>query len=115
MVPPEGSLSTPSVVPQMTPYPQQTVSPQSVPSVGNEWIVPSAAGAQGFPVGTVWGDSQTGNPGLPAYNSFATQPNFFQNFHTGPAGGEHARYPYYSYRRPWYTPGPISRNVNIVW
>ncbi|WP_437185088.1 hypothetical protein SH668x_002178 [Planctomicrobium sp. SH668] len=30
-------------------------------------------------------------------------------------GGEHARYPYYSYRRPWYSPGPVSRNVNIIW
>lgn len=29
--------------------------------------------------------------------------------------GLHARYPYYSYRRPWYTPGPASLNVNIIW
>jgi hypothetical protein len=27
----------------------------------------------------------------------------------------HVRYPYYSYRRPWYTPGPGSVNVTIVW
>lgn len=53
--------------------------------------------------------------GMPPYNSFATQPNFPPYFHTGPAGGEHARFPYFSYRRPWYSPGPISRNVNIVW
>jgi hypothetical protein len=31
------------------------------------------------------------------------------------AAGEHPRYPYYSYRRPWYTPGPASRNINIIW
>lgn len=29
----------------------------------------------------------------------------------------HTRYPYYSYRRPWYFPGPRSRNgnTNLVW
>jgi hypothetical protein len=31
------------------------------------------------------------------------------------ADGVHPRYPYYSYRRPWYTPGPASRNVTILW
>lgn len=30
-------------------------------------------------------------------------------------GGHHARFPYYSYRRPWFTPGPAGQNVNIVW
>lgn len=29
--------------------------------------------------------------------------------------GSHIRYPYYSYRRPWYYPGPASNNVTIVW
>jgi len=37
----------------------------------------------------------------------------------GPAafagGGLHNRYPYYSYRRPWYSPGPSSVNVTILW
>lgn len=32
-----------------------------------------------------------------------------------PVGGLHNRYPYYSYRRPWFTPGPASRNVTIIW
>lgn len=31
------------------------------------------------------------------------------------AGGIHERFPYYSYRRPWYTPGQSSLNVTIVW
>ena len=31
------------------------------------------------------------------------------------AGPTHVRYPYYSYRRPWYTPGQQSFNVTIVW
>ena len=30
-------------------------------------------------------------------------------------GGLHVRHPYYSYRRPWYPPGPPSLNVTIVW
>ena len=29
--------------------------------------------------------------------------------------GDHGRYPYYSYRRPWYTPGQMNANVTIVW
>jgi len=29
--------------------------------------------------------------------------------------GHHARFPYYSYRHSWYTPGPVSRNVTIHW
>ncbi len=29
--------------------------------------------------------------------------------------GTHTRYPFYSYRRPWYYPGPASQNVTIVW
>jgi len=30
-------------------------------------------------------------------------------------GGVHGRYPYHSYRRPWFHPGPKSANVTIVW
>ena len=29
--------------------------------------------------------------------------------------GDHGRYTYYSYRRPWYTPGHRSANVTILW
>lgn len=29
--------------------------------------------------------------------------------------GVHGRYPYHSYRRPWFHPGPKSANVSIVW
>ncbi|MEW4527207.1 hypothetical protein [Maioricimonas sp. JC845] len=34
---------------------------------------------------------------------------------TGWDGGLHPRYPYYSYRRPWYYRGPASLNVTIPW
>ncbi|SFI57179.1 hypothetical protein [Planctomicrobium piriforme] len=49
------------------------------------------------------------------YNTFSTTgyPTAPQSFSTSP--GKHDRYPYYSYRRPWYTPGPASHNVNIIW
>ncbi|MBL8816652.1 MAG: hypothetical protein JNL58_11530 [Planctomyces sp.] len=30
-------------------------------------------------------------------------------------GGVHYRYPYHSYRRPWFHPGPHSANVTIAW
>ncbi|QDU38093.1 hypothetical protein Mal4_24140 [Maioricimonas rarisocia] len=34
---------------------------------------------------------------------------------TPATGGLHPRYPYYSYRRPWYYRGPASQNVTIPW
>ena len=48
-------------------------------------------------------------PGMAFPHGYPGVPSF------GPAPGLHARYPYYSYRRPWYTPGPASLNVNIIW
>jgi hypothetical protein len=33
----------------------------------------------------------------------------------GTNAGLHPRYPYYSYRRPWYPAGPASVNVTIIW
>lgn len=30
-------------------------------------------------------------------------------------GGVHIRYPYHSYRRPWFPPGPASTNITICW
>lgn len=30
-------------------------------------------------------------------------------------GGVNHRYPYHSYRRPWFHPGPQSANISIVW
>lgn len=40
-----------------------------------------------------------------------------EGIYVGPSysGGLHIRHPYYSYRRPWYTRGPASLNVDIVW
>lgn len=34
---------------------------------------------------------------------------------SGGTAGEHIRNPYYSDRRPWYSPGPGARTVSIVW
>ena len=31
------------------------------------------------------------------------------------SGGYHYRYPYFSYRRPWFPAGPASRTVDIIW
>lgn len=30
-------------------------------------------------------------------------------------GGVNYRYPYHSYRRPWFHPGPRAANISIVW
>ena len=44
-------------------------------------------------------------------------PEGAEGIFVGPAfsGGLHVRFPYYSYRRPWYTRGAASLNVDIIW
>lgn len=39
-------------------------------------------------------------------------PGFYRHFEYG-----HHRFPYYSYRRPWYFPGPAvyNRDTNLAW
>lgn len=55
------------------------------------------------PYGGGYGQPLAGPPaGLPGYTGAA-------------AAGMHPRYPYYSYRHPWFTPGPVSGNVTILW
>ncbi|WP_437204926.1 hypothetical protein [Planctomicrobium sp. SH664] len=46
---------------------------------------------------------------------FSQTPGYPRNLGGVAPGTLHERYPYYSYRRPWYTPGPVSQNVTIVW
>lgn len=62
------------------------------------------AGAGGYGAG--WG---AGYGGL--YNAHFG-PGFYRNSNVG-----HTRFPYYSYRRPWYFPGPPSynRDTNYPW
>lgn len=44
-------------------------------------------------------------------------PQGAEGVYVGPstAGGLHLSFPYYNYRRPWYTRGPASMQVDIVW
>ena len=37
------------------------------------------------------------------------------HFGSGFSGASHYRFPYYSYRRPWYFQGPPVYNFNVVW
>ena len=46
---------------------------------------------------------------------FSLTPGYPRNLGGVAPGMLHERYPFYSYRRPWYTPGPASQNVTIVW
>ena len=58
--------------------------------------------------------------GTPSVFGFANDPiyatHFGPGFYRGNEGG-HYRFPYYSYRRPWYYPGPpvYNRNTDLVW
>ncbi|WP_437230998.1 hypothetical protein SH661x_002253 [Planctomicrobium sp. SH661] len=115
-------VATPSVVPSHGTSPGQYVP---VPSQGNAVAPNTSFSSPPYPSqGATYYYDNSGalvpfNPnapyGFPQYNSFSTGPSYPVRMDTGPAGGEHARFPYYSYRRPWYTPGPVSRNVNIIW
>ena len=58
--------------------------------------------------------------GTPSVFGFANSPiyaaHFGPGFYRANEGG-HYRFPYYSYRRPWYYPGPpvYNRNTDLVW
>lgn len=98
--------------------PHAAPSGQTTPGVHGSMIYPEAVphheGHYGAPAYGMQG--YDGYPReIPPYNSFSLGSQDRLWFQSGPPGGEHARYPYYSYRRPWYAPGPASRNVNIVW
>ncbi len=51
------------------------------------------------------------------FNGYGVNPAGAEGVFVGPswAGRLHVRFPYYSYRRPWYTRGPASLNVDIIW
>ncbi len=54
--------------------------------------------------------------GVPSH-VYGIDPAGAEGVFVGPstAGRLHVRYPYYNYRRPWYTRGPASLNVDIIW
>lgn len=98
----------PYVVPNSVRQPPIVVSPprsnsppqsysQSIPAYGSD---PQATQIWGMPIDGD-GINPAGAEGLIVGPSYS--------------GGMHIRHPYYSYRRPWYTPGPASLNVDIVW
>ena len=57
------------------------------------------AGQMGMMYGVGQLHGYTGYEGLPAMDG----------------RGVHGRYPYHSYRRPWFHPSPKSANASIVW
>ncbi len=112
-----GSASAPAPAPtpsQVAPVPQSmpagNVPMNGVPANGRI-IYPVDA-----PASFLYQPAPGTVPYAPSqYNAFSTSgyPALPLSFST--TVGMHDRYPYYSYRRPWYTPGPISHNVNIIW
>ena len=49
----------------------------------------------------------------PVMSDFGVTPTNFGSFTNARGEIGHVRYPYYSYRRPWYYPGQPSFNVTI--
>ncbi|HVJ69845.1 MAG TPA: hypothetical protein VM510_17840 [Caulifigura sp.] len=127
----------------MQPAPSEV--PQSVPQADNQSlpkipenpirleqnISPAAQpGSAAEPMPGTTAPSVTKRPVTPIGPVYYFAPNIIvENVTTPPAmhypnspwvedlsvDGDHGRYVYYSYRRPWYTPGQLSANVTIVW
>ena len=108
------------------------VVPPPVPGVqvvAGKVVVPPATSPQNqqaVPQSSVRGDEQPviqNRPVLHAspwgvpFHVDGVNPAGAEGMFVGPstAGGLHVRYPYYSYRRPWYTRGSASLNVDIIW
>jgi hypothetical protein len=104
-------LDCPPVVAPVNPC-GPAVQPAPLPS----YSCPGVAGPMGGPADG------------PGFNGASYGPGPGANFAPGPViythvpgsfypnvDGVHARFPYYSYRAPWYTPGPASANVTILW
>jgi hypothetical protein len=68
-----------------------------------------ATGAHGSAVSGAWPTYYGQHAIGPAYAGYP------MGVSIGGTAGEHIRNPYYSDRRPWYTPGAGARTVSIVW
>jgi hypothetical protein len=124
---PGNSQSPPASLPEIQPLPEQA-TPGFIPGMeSNMNYSPVPQGGirlAPMPLGTgvhmeapqLYQPSPGTYPAYPSqYNAFSTSglPDAPTSY--SPYVGTHDRYPYYSYRHPWYTPGAISRNVNIIW
>lgn len=115
--------------PTVTPHDGQLASPRSYP------VETQATPVYEYPTYSAPSYSQPHTYSYPTQNSYVPpQQGYYESYpidgdgdginpagaegvYVGPAfsGGTHQRYPLYDYRRPWYTRGPASRNVDIVW
>lgn len=101
-LPPNAQQAAPPIV--TTPAPRAVISPVAPPvtyaaPMQSSYYAPPQDYTSNYPTGSQlpqWTDP----PRLPS---------------AAPAGSLHQQFPYYSYRRPWYTPGPASLNATIVW
>jgi hypothetical protein len=107
-------FTVPSVPPVMQALPQvqaNTAAPFAGIGSAPQALAGGSDPAMPYGMGPVPGVGiPLGIPGAPAAAMDFASPGF-----GAPAPGVHVRYPYYSYRRPWFTPGPRSVNVNIIW
>jgi len=130
-LPPAPTGNVPYSLPQfpntLQPAMPQTVSPPpAMVSPGYSGHgVPSATGSQGpyappvlMPPSGSAASYSVPHPGAAYdYDVYGTSIMMMNPTGGAPAygAGLHARYPFFSYRAPWYTPGPASWNVTIVW
>jgi hypothetical protein len=113
-VPAQAPVEQPVVVPAQQPFVVPMQQPQVMPVA---------------PVDPPVANRRTVKPKGPVYYYPVDPYTFPANVNTPPAmhipnspfvedlsvAGDHGRHTYYSYRRPWYTPGHQSANVTIVW
>ena len=106
--------------PPVTSYPQSVPGSTVYPSYSTPQVQQLYYSPQPYVSQPMYNEYQYGQPlqqNMIPLDGDGINPAGAEGIYVGPAisGGQHQRFPYYDYRRPWYTRGPASRNVDIVW
>lgn len=124
-----GTIIRPHLVPPSV-TPHESVAPPIVESYQTPHEYESFPRYESMPMNSVPYSNVVTTPEQRSYQHWAQYNARYQGNYSalyawpGPAprytgqvypSGHHARFPYYSYRHSWYTPGPASRNVTIFW
>lgn len=98
----DPAANNPDFEPQQDPNSIPTAAPQDLfPNVVSPNVPPAGYTHDGYELNA--GYYLTTPPPLGLISPYAG------------TNGSHIRYPFDSYRRPWYYPGPASHNVTILW
>ncbi|MCA9058165.1 MAG: hypothetical protein KDA85_06685 [Planctomycetaceae bacterium] len=97
----------------------QSCAPAAVAGCGCSSIAAGCCGT-GFGLAQAgqlyaWQSMQSGYGVSAGYGMTGSGLTGYEGLPNMDGGGTHDRLPYHSYRRPWFHPGPPSKNISIVW